>query len=756
MSTDNSESALSRRTFLAGSVGAALMMGLSVTFPTGSAQAALAQKQFSPTVWFEISSKGLITVNIAKAEMGQHVGTALARVVADELGANWNDVEIQHVDTDPKWGYMITGGSWSVFNSFKQLSQAGAAGRMVLLEAGAKLLGQSVSDCKAQDSWIKAGKQQVSYADIVKRGDIDRVFTAKELDALPLMSPKKRRLVGKESTALDIPAKVNGSAQYGIDVEIPGMVYARPVIPPTRYGSVITNIDDSAAKNVAGYQGYHRLSDPSETLQGWVCVTADNYWSAVKAADELRVQWKAGPTATVSEKQIIAEGSRLAKSRDAGFLLVNDGDVEKARKNSTDNISATYTTATALHFQMEPVNATVEFNEGVWHIHAGNQWQSLILPVLAKALAVEEKDIVIHQYYLGGGFGRRLFGDYMIPAALTAKAVGKPVKMIFTRPDDSRFDCVRSASVQHFTASMSKSGKVTGIEHAAAAGWPTLTMAPSFLFDSVDKKGKIDGFSISGADHWYSLENHRVRAINNDLAQRSFLPGWLRAVGPGWIGWGVESFMDELAQEVNKDPIDFRLSMLDGKGKNAGKAPESVGGAKRQAAVLKRVKKQSGWGKKLPANEGMGVATAYGQERTMPTWVACVAHVAVNKSSGKVDVKKLSLTIDCGTVVHPDGALAQAQSSALWGVSLALHEGSHFKKGQVADTNLDTYSPLRIGDIPELDIEFVDNDQFPVGMGEPPLIVVAPAIANAVFAAVGVRVRDLPIRPEAVAAELKA
>ena len=309
---------------------------------------------------------------------------------------------------------------------------------------------------------------------------------------------------------------------------------------------------------------------------------------------------------------------------------------------------------------------------------------------------------------------------------------------------------MRSPSVQQFQASLDEQGSLTGLEHAAAAGWPTMDMLPAFLADGLDNKGKFDPFATSGADHWYSLPNHRVRVMNNDLAQRSFLPGYLRAVGPGWIGWGVESFVDEIAIAAKKDPLDFRLQLLDGKGKNAGKAPESVGGAKRLANVLQKLKTQSGWGKSLPEHEGMGVATAFGQERTMPTWIACAAHVHVDKQSGRVTVKKLSMTVDCGTVVHPDGALAQLEGSTLWGLSLALHEGTHISQGQVAANNLDTYTPLRMADVPELDIQFIKSEELPVGLGEPGLIVVAPAIANAIYAAVGVRVRDLPIRPEAI------
>ncbi len=744
---------MSRRSFLVGSVGAGLVMGFGVSL-NGCARSALSARRFSPTVWFEMNGDGQVLVNIAKAEMGQHVGTALARVVADELEADWTTVSIKHVDTDPKWGYMVTGGSWSVFTTFNQLSQAGAAGRTVLVEAGAQMLGEDPADCVAENGAVICGDRRVSYRDIVRKGDIDRTFTPEELEAMPIKSPSDRRLIGKPTRALDVPAKSDGTATYGIDAERPGMVYARPVMPPTRYGSEVVSVDDTAAKEITGYQGYEILTDPSETLQGWVVALADSQWAAIKAGDALQVEWNAGPTANVSEDDILAEGTRLANRKDTGTLFVNEGNVRTAAARAARRHSATYRTATTLHFTLEPANAIAEFSEGTWHIYAGNQWQSLILPVLAAALEVSEENIVIHQHYLGGGFGRRLFGDYMVPAALAAKAIGRPVKVVFTREDDSRFDCARSASVQRFDASIDARGRVTGIEHAAAAGWPTLAMAPGFLGDGVDGNGKFDPFSIHGADHWYSIPNHRVRAINNELAQRTFLPGWLRSVGPGWVGWGVESFMDELAARTRTDPIEFRLAMLDAQGKNAGTAPSSVGGAARLANVLRMVRDQSGWGTRLPAGEGRGVAVCHGQERNMPTWVACVAHVAVDRGSGAVTVKRLSLTLDCGTAVHPDGALAQAEGAALWGLSHALHEGTRIEDGQVTDRNLNSYTPLRMSDVPELDVTFVQSTEFPVGMGEPPFIVIAPAIGNAIYQAVGARVRDLPITAEAVKAAL--
>jgi CO/xanthine dehydrogenase Mo-binding subunit len=248
----------------------------------------------------------------------------------------------------------------------------------------------------------------------------------------------------------------------------------------------------------------------------------------------------------------------------------------------------------------------------------------------------------------------------------------------------------------------------------------------------------------------------RVRAVNNDLAQSTFRPGWLRSVGPGWTNWAVESFMDEAAHSQGMDPLAFRLKLLDGAGRNAGSGPTAVGGAKRQAAVIKRVAEKAGWGKPLPKNTGIGLATTFGQERDMPTWVACAARVNVDPATGKVKVEKLDLVVDCGTVVNPDGALSQMQGASLWGLSLALFEGTEFKDGQVKDLNLGAYTPLRMADVPELEIEFMPSTEPPVGLGEPATTVVGPAIGNAIFNACGARVRDLPIRPAAVLKAMKA
>jgi CO/xanthine dehydrogenase Mo-binding subunit len=745
---------------MAGSIGGGLVMAFGGALGSlglaGSARAELAAKRFSPTVWFEMDANGVTLINIAKAEMGQHVGTSLARIVADELGVGWSDVRIAHVDSDPKWGYMVTGGSWSVFTSFAMLSRAGAAGRIVLAEAGARLLGVDAGQCQVRDSRVTCSDRSVTFAEIVQNGAIDRSFSTEELEALPIKPASARTLIGKDVKSLDIPPKTDGTATFGIDVELEGMVYARPLIPPTRYGSAVNGVDDSAARNIRGYIGYRVIEDPSGTLQGFVTALADSQWGAIKAADAIRVDWTPGPTHAVGEAELLAAGARLVEAADSGTLFFREGDIAAAAGKAHHSLDASYRTGTVLHFQLEPVNATAERRDGVWHIHTGNQWQSLILPVLAQALEVPESQIVLHQYYLGGGFGRRLFGDYTLPAALTAKALDRPVKVVYTREDDARFDCVRSPSVCRLQAHFDEDSHLLGIDHAIAAGWPTLAMAPGFMGAGIDGAGQFDPFSANGADHWYTVPNHRVRVVNNELAQQTFLPGWLRAVGPGWINFGVESFMDEIAHHAGADPVDFRLSLLAASGKNAGSSPNSVGGAARLAKVLRKVRARSGWGGELGADEGLGVATGYGQERNMPTWIGCVAQVKVDRASGQVKVSDLWLNFDCGTVVDPDGALAQAEGSALWGLSMALHEGTEFEAGQVRARNLDRYTPLRMADVPRLHIEFEDSTEFPVGLGEPAVAVVGPAIANAIYAAVGVRIRDLPIRPQAVKAALEA
>lgn len=740
---------VSRRRFLITAVGSSVMLGFMRPGNAYADKASAPAAIFDPALWYSIDTEGNVTVNITKAEMGQHIGTAFARIVADELEADWSKVQLAYVDTESKWGPLFTGGSTSIIQNFTALSQAGAAGRIMLIEEGAKLLKVHKDTCAARAGFVHSGDLSISYSDIVKRGDVGRVYTQDELQLMPVKPVGERHLIGLNTEAIDIPNKTNGTARYGIDAVVEGMVYARPKLPPTRFGSSVVSIDDSGARAVKGYISSIALNDPSNTVPGWVMVFAETYPAAIRAADLVKVTWNAGETANVSEQDILDHGAAQVADPKAGALVIDDAGFDSAFAEAHSTLEQSYTTNSVLHFQLEPLNALAFEKDGIFEIHTGSQWQTLIIPTVATALGVSADKIFMRTYFLGGGFGRRATGDYIVPAALATKAIGKPVKMILTRADDARFDAPRSPSVQTLRIALDDEGKVTAMEHVASAGWPCHASAPAFLLKGVD--GVIyDSNAISGADHWYNVGPQRVRAVLNDLGARTFLAGWLRSIGPGWINWGLESFMDEAAHHTNTDPVAFRLRMLDGSGRNAGSAPYAVGGALRQANVLRRVAQKAGWGTPMPKDSGLGIATTFGQARDNPTWMGCVAQVKVNRQTGLVTLEKLTVVVDAGTIIHPDGALTQVQSSVLWGVSMALHEGTQFAAGQVLDTNLDTYTPLRMGDVPELDIEFIDSVEAPTGLGEPGTTVIAPAIGNAIFAATGIRLKHLPIRPAAI------
>lgn len=752
---------ISRRGFLVAMTATGVSFGFPRSWaamdpatPTGKVLPNAAEV-YEPSLWYSIDSAGKIKVNIIRAEMGQHVGTAIARILADELEADWQDIEIVHVDSNEKWGPMVTGGSWSVSQSWPIYRQAGAAGKTALIEAAAKLWGVSASKCRAVNGKVIYGKEALTYGELVAKG-LNRQFSEDELKALPLKPNKDLSLVGRQVTSLDIANKTNGNAQFGIDAKIEGMVYACPILPPTRNGSKVSSVDDSEAKAVKGYQRALVLDDPSDTVPGWVMVIAGSFSAAQKAAKKVNVSWQAGEAASVSESDFIAKGRELIRDPNQGAILdTGDSNTAAAFEQAASTIEKEYITHTVLHAQMEPLNALVFLNsDKVWEVHSGCQWQSLTLPALASALGVTEKDIVIRSYLLGGGFGRRLNGDYTVPAALASKALeGKPVKMVMLRPEDFQFDSPRSSSVQLLKMAFDQEKGVRAMEHHAAAGWPTKVMVPVSMPKSTNGKS-YDPFSISGADHWYSVGPQKVRAISNELANNSFRPGWLRSVGPGWTNWAVESFMDEAALHVGADPLTFRLNRLIAEGRNAGTEPISIGGAARQAVVLQKAAEMIGWGQPQAPDTGLGIASTFGQERDMPTWVAVAVQVHVNKSNGVVKVQKLHCAIDAGVIVDPNGAEAQCQGAILWGLSMALYEGTQFVSGKVKDTNFGTYTPLRLSQTPEVKISFIPSTAAPAGLGEPAVTPVAPAIANAIYQAIGIRLRKIPMTPDDVKAAL--
>ena len=710
-------------------------------------------------LWFDMDTDGIATINITKAEMGQHVGTALAQTLAEELEVPWQDVRIRHVDSHAKWGPMITGGSWSINTSFDTLRRAGAAGRLALVNAGAGLLGEDPDQCFAQQGQVmhRGSNKSIRYADIIKQAAVPMEMSDEELAKLPVKTPAEYNLIGKNIRALDIPAKTDGSAIYGIDVFRPNMFHGHLVTPPVRFGAKVTSIDDSEARTIPGFVKAVALTDPTESVSGFVACIADTFDAAARAAQKLHVEWDNGAYQQTDDAQLDKVAEELGNNPKHWGDWVLDGDADQAFDKAAQQFSAAYTTRINLHAPMEPANAIVEYKDDMWHAWTGNQNHIAAVPLMAKALGVDEAEIVIHPHFLGGGFGKRLDSEFIVVAALASKAMdGRPVKIIYTREQDLGFDTPRSPSLQLMQGGLDAEGHLDVVIQRIVAGWPTARILPAFMAQVKSGTSPIDSFAASGADFWYSVRNHKVRAIQHDLVQEALPPGYLRTVGPGFTVFAVESFIEEMADLAGKDSVAFRLDLLDAQGKQAGEAPMSVGGASRQAHVLKEVVARTGYGsKQMPANSAMGLACSFGQERNMPTWIACVAEVSADPATGEYSVSKLTLVADAGIIINPDSSMTQMQSALLWGFSLATQDFASMSGGSIDQKNFNKFRALRMKDIPEMDIQLVESEQFPVGIGEPAASVVAPAIANALARAIGARVRDLPITPEKVKQALK-
>jgi isoquinoline 1-oxidoreductase subunit beta len=752
---------LSRRSFLVGSAAAGLALGYSaVPGLLGADEAFAATGNFDPSVWYSIAPDGIVTVTCGKADMGQHIASTMAQIISEELGANWKDMRVQLASNDPKFndpvlGAQLTGGSWSTMMNFDAMSRAGAAGRIALTEAAATAMGLPPF-CKdelvVRESTIThpRSKKSMTFADVVKSGKATKTFTPDELKAIKLKTADQYTMIGVSVPQLDIPSKTNGTAKYGIDVMLPGMVYGKVVTPPVRYGATVKSVDDSEAKKVPGFIKAVTLDDKTGTTTGWVVAVANTFANARKAADTLKITYDGGPNAKLSSQSLLNEAKRLQGLDDSGLFFIKDGDTAAAFGTAAKVLEAEYTTNINIHAPLEPMNATAQQHGDIWHIYSGNQFPTRSGAIAAGAAGVDPKYVVMHQMWLGGGFGRRNEGDMMVPAVQAAKAVGKPVKIIYTRENDMTMGFSRPLTFQKIKAGLDGDGKLVAMNHDVVSAWPTKRWGTTyFLSPSVDKKGALDPFAVNGADFFYSVPNHNVRAILNEMAHNATPSGHLRSVAPAWTFWAVESMVDELAHAAGKDPAQFRIDMLDGKGDNAG-------GAQRLRNTLLAAMGLAGYGtKQLPQGEGMGVACVSSQERKTASWTACVAHVAV-APSGEVKVKKLTVATDVGTQVHPDNIRAQVEAAALWGLSLAMYEKATLKDGGIEQTNFDTYTPLRMSQTPEVTISVIANGEHATGVGEPAVTVIAPSLGNAIFNACGARVRSLPITAEAVKAAMKA
>src|ERR1700722_742016 len=578
---DRESADLSRRSFLVGSAAAGLALGYSaVPGLLGADQAFAATGNFDPSAWYSIAPDGIVTVTCGKADMGQHIASTMAQIIAEELGSSWKDMRVQLASNDPKFsdpvlGVQITGGSWSTMMNFDAMSRAGAAGRMALTEVAAAAMGVPAGELVVRESTIThpKTKKSMTFADIVKSGKATKTFTPDELKAIKLKSPDQYTMIGVSVPQLDIPSKTNGTAKYGIDVMLPGMVYGKVVTPPVRYGATVKSVDDSEAKKVPGFIKAVTLDDKTATTTGWVVAVANTYANARKAADALKITYDGGPNAKLSSDSLLTEARRLQGLDDSGLFFVKDGDTAAAFGTAAKVIEAEYTTNINIHAPLEPMNATAQLQGDIWHIYSGNQFATRSGAIAAGAAGVDPKYVVMHQMWLGGGFGRRLDADMMVPAVQAAKAVGKPVKVIYSRENDMTMDFSRPLTFQKVKAGLDGNGKLIALNHDVVSAWPTQRWGiPDFLSPSVDKKGPLDAFTVNGADFFYSVPNHNVRAIKNEMAHNATPSGQLRSVAPGWTFWAVESMVDEIAHAIGKGPAQYLIDMLDGKGANAGGA----------------------------------------------------------------------------------------------------------------------------------------------------------------------------------------
>jgi len=805
---------ITRREFLvrsaATAAGAYFSVGLPGLMSGQSAQAAMGSAGFTPSIWFTITPDGKTTMHILKAEMGQHIGTGLAQIIAEELEVNWNDVKLdtplESVENFAIYGLAYTVNSGSVTTEFDRLSRAGAAGRIALIEAGAKTLGASPSDCYAENSRIvdKKSGRSMGYGEILQKVKIDRTFSYPEdFKKVPLKSPADYKIIGKSIPAMDIPAKTNGQAKYGMDVFLPNMVYGALVIPRSRYGSKVQSIDEAEAKKIPGFIKAVKIDDAMGKCTGWVVAVAQTFPAAMKAAKALKLTVDPGPYGKLSLNDIMEEFSAMSEKAEESAAWVREGDVDQGLQQAEKVLEMEYSTDMVCHATMEPINATVyQAADGAWHVYTGTQSTTFARMTLTAYLAKvlnkkpEEITVYVHGFALGGGFGGKQDYDDILAAAYASKEVGRPVKLIQTRESQFATSFPRTPTYHKLKAGL-KDGQLLAMNHDIVCGW----MGPRFYvgkkfgsdwlqLDSWDeKKQDIDQWSIGGSDHWYYVKNHRVRAWNSDRTTWAVQASALRTVSNSYNMFVVESFMDEVAHALGRDPLEFRLSMLTGKGGNRGipntgypagtpsdyymdqlwislpwptdkswppYESATVGGALRLANCLRVAAGKCGYGsKQLAPNTGIGFAVSSAEERQSPTWVAGAAEVTVDPKTGIIKVNRLTIAMDMGLAINPQNIVAQVQGSALWGLSQILSERLTYKDGAIEQTNFHEYKPIRLADVPPIDVELIPSGHHPSGVGEPASTVIAPAVANAVFNAVGARVRHMPISADAVLEAMK-
>ena len=705
---------LSRRDFL--KAGAALGGGLVLGFRLPLEDLAVSAEpagRFTPNAFLRVDTAGAVTVLVPQSEMGQGVLTSLPMLVAEELEADWRTVRFEQtgvdkVYTNPIIGMQLTGGSTSVRGFWGPLSRAGATARTMLIAAAAKTWGVDAGACRAENGIVIHGPsgRRLTYGELADKAALQPV--PKEVK---LKSPGEYKLLGRGLPRLDTPPKVDGSAVFGLDVKLPGLLVATVSRCPV-FGGKAAGYDAQAARGVPGVRHVVPISSG-------IAVVADTYWAAKKGRDALKITWEEGPLANLSSEEII----RLyeAASREVGAVAHSEGDAAKALGGAARKIEAIYQVPYLAHATMEPMNCTAHVQPNRCEIWAPTQAQTLAQHVAAKLTGLPPESVIIHTTYLGGGFGRRAEQDFLAEAVQISKAVGAPVKVAWTREDDIQHDLYRPATYNRFTAGLNEKG--------LPVAWMHRIVGPSILATHGMLNTAIDRTSVEGAaDLPYEIPNLRVEYILKDPG----VPvGFWRSVGSSQNAFITESFLDEIAAAAGRDPYELRRILL----RNH----------RRHLGVLELAATKAGWGSPLPQGRYRGIAVA----ESFGTFVAEVAEVAV-ADDGSVRVHRVVCAIDCGMHVNPDTIEAQMEGGIVFGLTAALKGAITLKRGRVQESNFFNYQMLRMPEMPVVEVHIVKNREAPGGVGEPGVPPIAPAVANAVFAATGKRIRSLPIRQDAL------
>jgi CO/xanthine dehydrogenase Mo-binding subunit len=702
-------SPISRREFVTAGVAAGAGLVIGFYLPHGGTSH---QESFSPNAYLRITPDNKVTIVVARSEMGQGVRTALPMILAEELEADWKQIEIEQAGASTLFGDQTTGGSASIRTTWDPMRKAGAAAREMLISAAASTWNVPRSSCTAENSHIKhaASNRSLSYGKLASKAATLPVPTD-----VPLKQGKDYKIVGQRLPRVDSPAKVKGEAIFGIDFRVPGMKFAVLSRCPTIAGKV-SGFDDKEAKKISGVSYVGKIGDSA------VAVVGDSVWGAMEGRRVLNVTWDDGPNKGLNTAAVTASLKQAASKKGVSLYLAGD-----PAKASGRHISAEYELPFMAHAPMEPGNCTASYLGTNCELWAPTQVPQDCRDSVAQAIGLDPDQVKVNVTLMGGGFGRRLEHDYAVEAALVSKAINAPVKVIWTREDDMRFSTYRPASLHQLSATLDGSGFPVALTHRI--------IAPSIS----GQKGQpvpngVDPDLPDEAGPVYGLPNYSIEYV---LAETPVPLGWMRSVYALQAGFALESFIDELAVAAGKDPLQYRLHLL-AKDQDLQYFTTTWHTA-RMRAVLQLAAEKAAWDKPLPAGHYRGVACF----SCFSSYMAEVVEITMEKDQPRVH--RVVAVVDCGQVVNPSILEQQIQGGIVYGLGNALRARITIEKGRVVQGNFDDYAPLRMEETPAVEVYAVPSAEVPTGIGEPSVPPVAPALCNAICAATKKRIRALPI-----------